>query len=115
MIMGNHRRAGHTKETHAMSADNWTACPRCNRNQIEQLKQEATKVQDMYGKVDRATYMAAIEKFHEAEQALPRHDYTFREDYEIGVIDDELFISYTGRCKNCGFVVQFKHTKSVFE
>jgi hypothetical protein len=67
-----------------VSADNWTACPQCKRNQQQ-------------------------------EQDLSERDYTFREDYEIGLFNDELFISYTGECQDCGFRVTFKHTKSVFE
>lgn len=34
----------------------------------------------------------------------------FREDYEIGMYDDEFFVSYRGACRECGHRYFFDHT-----
>lgn len=98
-----------------MSADNWTTCPQCSRRWTSQLKEQQEKVRELYGKVGHTVYISELENLHAMEYEPPERDDTFREDYEIGVFDDELFISYKGQCRNCGFSVTFKHTKSVFD
>lgn len=36
-----------------------------------------------------------------------------REDWEVGIYGDELFISYAGECRSCDFDKRFKHTENV--
>lgn len=34
---------------------------------------------------------------------------TYREDYEIGIHNNEFYVHYKGSCKECGFVHEFHH------
>jgi hypothetical protein len=58
-----------------MSADNWTTCPKCKK-----------------------------------EEGL-------REDYEIGILDGEFYIIYSGSCSErhggCGWEFKFRHNEKV--
>lgn len=35
------------------------------------------------------------------------------EDYEIGILNGEFFVIYSGECQECGFSFKFRHTENV--
>lgn len=89
-----------------MSADNWAACPRCERTRQEELALARDQVSALYGKVPVAEFDAARDALARFEADTPGH--TFREDYEFyGVEDGVLHISYRGGCEICG--LKFEH------
>jgi hypothetical protein len=101
-----------------MGADNWAICPKCERERDEMLAAQEKEVNAMYGRAPADEYLKALAKLHADQQEVDTDDRllrTLREDYEIGVLGDELVIVYNGGCKNCGLRVTFRHTKPVFE
>lgn len=90
-----------------MSADNWAKCPQCKRDHEAAEASHAKALLEAYGKVSRDEYIRLLEQ----SKAPVKLEPTLREDYEIGIYRDELFIDYTGQCKVCGFQLHFKHTQ----
>jgi hypothetical protein len=105
-----------------MSANNWTTCPRCyvtqvaaRKNLAENLLREAKA---SYGKVPHEEYhrllleadsaRAAAEKLHDS---FPE---TLREDYELGINDnDDFTVDYGATCTQCNWKFTFKHEQKV--
>ncbi len=79
-----------------MSADRWTECPACKKEQAEKLE-----------KMTAAEYIALERKGRTPERE------TFREDYEIGLHKGKFQINYHGECQRCGFKHTFKHEETV--
>jgi len=78
-----------------MSADNWAICPRC-----------------------KAEFDAKLAElpFDEPPPKTSFDDYTFREDYELGVVyTGEFYVRYEGRCQVCGLKKVFKHSEQLLE
>jgi uncharacterized protein (DUF983 family) len=108
-----------------VTADNWALCPRCEKKRLDAaeaaVKVAQAKCDDAYGKVTSADFLllhGALTTAQNALQALTdtpdrQEFHTLREDYEVGVWDSELFVSYKGNCKDCGLKVEFKHTEAV--
>lgn len=105
-----------------MSADNWSPCPRCRSRRIDAaasaLAEAVKKRDEAYGLVGMDVFHElmqeadeARENLHVAEREEGRE--TFREDYEIGLFDGELFIEYRGGCGVCDLEVKFQHTEAV--
>ena len=42
-----------------------------------------------------------------------RGESSLREDYEIGILDGEFYVIYTGECRECGFKFQSKYEERV--
>ena len=84
-----------------MSADNWTACPKCDLAHARKVADEEKRVADLYGTVP-------VDEFDAARHALAamraeKREWTFREDYEFYGAEDGLVVwSYKGRCNVCG-------------
>ena len=95
-----------------MSADNWGTCPRCLIKQKAKHEAKQQAVILGYGKVTPEIYedlkaQAAVEI---------EEEYTLREDYEIGIMDDgEFFVIYKGMCQvdGCGFGHIFNHEEKL--
>lgn len=97
-----------------MSADNWAICPICaisvENARACQVAERAAELAEAYGRVAAEEYEALLS----APMGDPvpfRHD--FREDWEIGLVghpatNREVFISYSGRCAQCGAGVKFQ-------
>ena len=83
-----------------MSADNWRECPQCKRNQAKELE-------SLYGKVTESEYRSRIAELEDDENS------SFREDYELGVYEEEFYVRYHGRCERCGFTVEFEHKEDL--
>ena len=83
-----------------MSADNWTECPKCKIEQAKELK-------TLYGKVTETEYRARITELEDGD------NYPFREDYELGVYEEEFYVRYHGSCERCGFTVEFEHKEDL--
>jgi hypothetical protein len=108
-----------------MGADNWALCPRCAKQRLDTAREilsAAEKARDeAYGKVDQQEFIRLDRAVTDAEAAkqalLDDHDRTefrtLRENYEVGVFDSELFISYSGGCQTCGLAVKFQHEEPV--
>lgn len=91
-----------------MSADNWTTCPRCERDKVAAIKQREAAVQDLYGKVDVVTFDAKRAELEEFK-AQTIGD-TFREDYEFyGAEDGVVHVRYSGGCQTCKLTLTFEH------
>jgi hypothetical protein len=90
-----------------MSADNWTACPRCLAGAEAAAAARAQDVAVAYGKVPADEYLSMLAEVDSRQAAKPAE--TFREDYEIyGAETGTLTISYGGECQTCGLTCDFQ-------
>ena len=97
-----------------MSADNWALCPRCKEQRQKDVAVLHEKARTAYGNVP-------VEQFDEiraAAEALEAQGdeglWTFREDYELGVLEDgEFYVTYRGGCSKCSLSHGFKHSEQV--
>ena len=97
-----------------MSADNWTTCPRCVRQYQAHLAQLVRDLDVAYGKVTPVEYERQRQALADAQ--AEEIDHTFREDYSIGINDDDTFsVDYGGCCTACKLSVRFTHTASIKE
>ena len=92
-----------------MSADRWAVCPKC-KEKVEQAHANLlSRVETDYGKVAANEYIELIEQSRQSDE----EERTLREDWEIGIWDGELIISYRASCEECGFTYEFEHKKKV--
>lgn len=95
-----------------MSADNWALCPRCNKDQINKLKEMKANLEKSYGKVDLVEYKNMQQDYYNTKKE--QLEYTLREDYEQGMIEEGIYyVSYCCRCTVCGFEFTFSHKEKV--
>lgn len=93
-----------------MSADRWSICPKCTKIAKEQKATLKTKVETAYGKVSEQEYHRLLES---AGKRVDLEE-TLRENFDIGIWDDQFQVSYSGSCEKCGFKKEFK-TQSLIE
>ncbi len=92
-----------------MSADNWTQCPQCKKNNEAKADELDAKVHEAYGKRDPIEFMKLRDEALAFRNAIGRDDEyvsTLREDYQVGITDGEFSVSYGGRCI-CGFSFKY--------
>lgn len=92
-----------------MSADNWAMCPKCKELADHKLEVLEDKVSKAYGQVSSEEYLALVKKI---EQPI-KLEQTLREDYEIGILDEEFYVRYAGACTVCGFRYEYKHDEKL--
>ncbi len=92
-----------------MSADNWAICPKCQKIEDDKHEKLVQKVEASYGKVPVDEYLSLLEK----SRQLVKMDFTLREDYELGIQDDEFYVRYSSSCKVCGFKYDYKYDAPV--
>lgn len=92
-----------------MSAANWAICPKCLKNATKKYDALVAKARKSYGKVSLEAYTDLI-----AEIPKPaRLKETLREDYELGIEDNGMFIViYRASCSVCDFKFEFRHSES---
>lgn len=88
-----------------MSADNWTACPRCKKNFEKSVADANANLKKSYGKIDAEAHILASQAV--AEMNFDDRE-TLREDYELGILKGEFYIRYKAHCDKCGFHHEFK-------
>lgn len=96
----------------AMSADNWTICPRCCEAAEKVKAAKEKKAADAYGKKPMGAYLALQE---EAEKPIAIQQ-TFREDYEVGIDRDGgngFHVRYSGGCRACKLSFEYKYEEDV--
>lgn len=103
-----------------MSADNYAMCPRCRGHRQAKAEAARDRVTEAYGVVDLDEFdrlRAEADRLDEQidRPGLKNGDETFREDYSIGIRDDELVIRYRGGCPACGLSLSFDHSQPVEE
>ncbi len=90
-----------------MSADNWATCPKCLKKRRAEKEQLTKRAADSYGKVSAEDFDELRKK---ADSLSMDIEETFREDYELGILESgEFYVSYQGQCSVCDFGKQFKH------
>jgi len=93
-----------------MSADRWTICPKCEIEETRAAKEFSKKVEDSYGKVPAEEYLEMKMKEQDIEPIL---EATLREDYEIGVREGALEVSYTCSCNVCRFSFEHRYQQQL--
>lgn len=89
-----------------VSADNWTVCPRCQRQRQAYIASKRTAVAELYGKVPVDEFDDARKELAALEANEPVR--SFREDYDLyGVEEGCLTIVYSGGCTTCN--LKFDH------
>jgi hypothetical protein len=92
-----------------MSADNWTNCPKCNQTKNNKIKSLKSELSENYGKISQDEYGREMDKIHGMiDTPSPR---TLREDFEIGIYEDEFEVTYGAGCSVCGFSFTFTHSQ----
>jgi len=94
-----------------MSADNWTYCPMCKLNTKKRQLTLEKECIDQYGKISLQEYEKLQTKLKNIKNS--DQDTTLKEDYEIGIFDEDLIINYHASCSMCNFEFNFKETKSL--
>lgn len=92
-----------------MSADNYTMCPKCVKNQEVELELNQQLLQDNYGKINREEYQKLVSSTSVKKELKE----TLREDYEIGIYGDEFFYSYSASCSVCNYGFHKEHTEKL--
>lgn len=95
-----------------MGADNYTICPKCKLQHEEEIKNKHAELYTGRDKMTLDEFRVAFDSIVE----LQRKDLenSFREDYEIGVFDGELFeINYRGSCNICKFKFDYKYNQPI--
>lgn len=91
-----------------MSADNWAVCPRCKKNEMNNIAELDRRAEESYGKVSIDDFIVMRLEAQKRREALPDRIATFREDYEIfGAEDGAIEINYSGYCTECGLKLKF--------
>ena len=100
-----------------MSADNWTLCPTCLKNEVQKLEKKRLQLDKDYGKVPSEEYLKRVKEIQEIDTMINDRlfEHTFREDYEIGADSVGFFeLNYRGGCKECGTVITVKLEGSIY-
>ena len=94
-----------------MSADNWRVCPKCEKRILDERKKRESKIKAMYGKIPEDKYRKKMNGFLKPQKI----EESFREDYDICTEDSILYISYSGRCENCGFNFRYDNDMNILK
>lgn len=98
-----------------VSADNWAACPKCRNDADAAAKVARQAANDSYGKSSVDEWMElhnhALDLEAKCADFKPRN---LREDYEIGVDENDLTIQYRAHCSVCKFSARFTHNEQVY-
>jgi len=92
-----------------MSANNWTVCPECLRKAKARKEKLGRDLLDLYGEIPPDRW---AELNDECNAPILTSD-TLREDYELGILDGEFYVYYSGKCDVCGFEFKYKHEEKV--
>lgn len=92
-----------------MSADDWTTCPKCTEKRGQEWRHAERQAADQYGKVTPEEFTKLMEEVHQ-KRALAEGDQpeTLREDYELGIVKGNFWVTYRASCTVCGFTYEFK-------
>lgn len=100
-----------------MSADNWTYCPECKRTLEENLINISAEIESKYGVISFSEHNELIKKESELKLQLNLiksrdiHTKTLREDYEIGINEDNFSIYYSAGCSKCNYKFSYEISK----
>jgi hypothetical protein len=92
-----------------MSADNWAICPKCKEKAKRMHVNLLNRIETDYGKVTANEYLELIEQ---SKQSI-EEEHTLREDWEIGIWNNEFFVSYRASCSVCKFSYNFKYKEEI--
>jgi hypothetical protein len=81
-------------------------CPQCKKRRQAELDEQAAAVQRAYGVVPVEEYLAKRAD-HEQAEGEPMSP-TFREDWEVGLYEDTVYINYSGSCSVCGLKFDYR-------
>ena len=91
-----------------MGADNWDVCPRCRRRKEDEHCARVRKAEKAYGNVSVDEYKALLS---EAERGVDEEEYTLREDYEVGMTDNDFYVYYNAGCSECKWTYKYSHNE----
>jgi len=93
-----------------MSADNWTVCPKCCKQENEEFERLKEEADDCYGKVSKERYLKLVEQ----TKYSPEPPITLREDWELGISKFGGFVvSYKAHCDRCGLKFKYDYSESL--
>lgn len=91
-----------------VSADNWAVCPRCKKNEENDIRALDLRIEKEYGKISIDDFLVLRNEAQQRREGLPKQEASFREDYEIfGAEDGAIEIHYSGHCKFCDLTLEF--------
>lgn len=94
-----------------MSADNWAICPKCEKMNNKKRQSLASQIKESYGQLSENEDLEMVEKFKTPTML----EETLREDYKIGIWNNEFCTSYFASCDKCGFEHSFNHKAKIKE
>jgi predicted Zn-ribbon and HTH transcriptional regulator len=92
-----------------MSADNWTVCPKCQKEVDKKYAKEKQFLASQYGKISAYAFVERSNAF----KNMTLKD-TLREDYEIGIYEGEFYIRYSGCCSKCGYEFKYDYKQKIY-
>lgn len=97
-----------------MSADNYTYCPKCQKDLLSKRAKTVAEVEKQYGKIPAKEYHEAMAYAISSNPDSPP-DPTLREDYQVGIYDGEFQLEYSAECQaiTCNFKFTFNHKEKV--
>lgn len=98
-----------------MSADNWSACPRCHAKRFAARNKYIQELNKAYGVISDADYLAmvqALEKFSVSDFDVPGLEHeTFRVIHSFSLaVNGEVQAKYSGFCTECEYSIDFEYT-----
>ena len=94
-----------------MSADNWTTCPKCYANKIKEISKKKDELHKLYGKISPDEFIdkkLEFDNFNNYDM-----DNNFREDYDIGFVNNKYIIHYKGKCQYCGYKYEYEYDEKI--
>lgn len=94
-----------------MSADRYSMCPKCAKNEENKRLAKEVEIESFYGKIPLQEFQKRL-----AKTAAPvQLEETLREDYYLGLEGSVLEISYHCACRDCGFKFSISEKRSILE
>lgn len=91
-----------------MSADNWTYCPKCHKNELDTRSKKELAIKQSYGKMSAEEYLQSIKQLEEPVE----YEQSLRENYEFGIFEGKFFVSYRASCSVCKYTFTFKEERA---
>jgi len=98
-----------------MSADRWSVCPNCHKENSAAISKMRNELKDKYDKLDLYHWLIEKKHFEKFKESFGDNE-TLRENWEIYFNEVGLLvIHYYCDCDVCGFHYSFKEEKDIME
>lgn len=98
-----------------MSADNWAVCPKCLKKANDDLEKAREKLNKAYGIVPSIEYLKMFQETERSIESVSSYAMKaeLREEYEIGIDENNFYVSYSASCQECGFKYSYQTEEKI--